>query len=88
MFWTMERIGIGELPPRLVRRDDDASGIEQGDVSGQCVQDGTLLRCFAPAQLFLGATQQDRPAFAVRHRIDRASQQFIQALVGRVKHLD
>jgi hypothetical protein len=55
---------------------------------GQCVQDRGLFLCLAVTQLFLGATQQERPAVTVRHRIDFAFRQFFQALLGFMQRID
>lgn len=84
----MHYTGAGELPPRLINRDNAPLAVEQGDVRGQRVEDGGLPGGFAVTHVFLGAPQEYRPSLAVGHRIDFARRQLIQALLRFVERLD
>lgn len=75
MSRTLNRCRAGSLPPRLIHREDQAVGIEQGELRGQRVVDG----CFPATQVILSGpySRKVRPS---AHRIDLACGQFFQAL--------
>jgi hypothetical protein len=79
MSRAVKHIGVGKSPPRLIHRDDEPLGIEQGDMRRQRVEDGSLLDGLAVTQPGLGVRQQKRPALKIYNRIYFAAREFLQA---------
>ncbi|MDB5925583.1 MAG: hypothetical protein JWN13_4519, partial [Betaproteobacteria bacterium] len=77
---ALHHIRNTKLPPCLVHRNDDPSGIEQRDICGQRVEDSGLTRM----QRVLRTPQRKRLAVTIRGRIYLASRHSFQAVPGLV----
>src|ERR1700682_1242300 len=82
------RICLRKSPPRIVYREDASVGIEQGDLSGQGVENGGLLGGILVTQVLLGTPQHNRSTVTVCHRVDLACGQHLQTLLGPMERRD